>query len=387
MIPLAPNDWVDANQRYLTAALSQIKQALEFHTGSEERETVEQEGSGFLAEMAATMPAPPALDVLSGLFGLSAFERSTLLLCAGVELDAALAGVCAEAQGDASRAYVTFGLALAALDNGHWSALSPASPLRRWRLAELGGESPTRSPLRIDERILHYLAGLQYLDGRLEGLLAPVRVVEELLPSQLEMVGQLTRTWSQGMGGVLPVAQLHGGDRESRRAVAAQACGNIGLGLYEISVRDLPPEPRELSELARLWERESALSASALLLECGDNSVDEAAHEIAARRFVDSTGGATLMAGDDRLPTPRRRFFTLRMLDPELHEKRTLWLSALGEAADSANGQVDALVAQFNLGPERFGAPVPKPSGATKMVQAIWETCCGMRGAPARARE
>ena len=39
--------------------------------------------------------APPALEVLCRLFGLSSFERSVVVLCAGVELDAAFASLCA----------------------------------------------------------------------------------------------------------------------------------------------------------------------------------------------------------------------------------------------------------------------------------------------------
>ena len=93
-----------------------------------------------------------------------------LLLCAGVELDATFAAACAAAQGDPRRTQPTFGLALAALPDAHWSALTPDGPLRRWRLVEPApGEALTTGPLRIDERVLHYLAGVPTLDERLRG--------------------------------------------------------------------------------------------------------------------------------------------------------------------------------------------------------------------------
>ena len=42
---------------------------------------------------------------------------------------------------------------------------NPPSPLRHWRLVEVGNIATlTSSPLRIDERVLHYLTGLSYLD-------------------------------------------------------------------------------------------------------------------------------------------------------------------------------------------------------------------------------
>ena len=147
------------------------------------------------------------------------------------------------------------------------------------------------------------------------------------------------------------MAQLSGGDKESRLAVATAACGELGLTLHELSAQNLPSDPRELELLARLWEREAALSASTLLLECGEGNSDDAAHRRAALHFIEGVGSTIIMAGEGRLPAPRRAFLTLKMPTPTPYEKRALWLGALGESAAGANGQVDALVAQFDLGP------------------------------------
>ena len=321
---------------------------LERYAGEGESPGVEHGGLD-PSEKAAEMPAPPALETLCVLFGLSSFERNTLMLCAGVELDAAFRALCAAAQGNSGRPHATFGLALAVLPDAHWSALSPAAPLRHWRLIDVGGESLTRSPLRIDERVLHYLAGLDYLDERLEGFVEAVHTTDELLPSQRELAGRLAGTWSRSLGGTLPVARVSGGDREDRLAVAAAACGELGLALRMIPARNLPADPREMGALARLWEREAALSSSALLLELGDDGAGEEAHERAALRFAESVGGAVIVAGGGRLPATRRPFVTHEMPDPAPHERRALWLGALGESAASTNGYVDALVAQFDL--------------------------------------
>src|SRR5688500_6655313 len=98
-----------------------------------------------------------------------------------MELDSTFAARCAAAQGDPRRAYPTFSLALDALPGPHWSALSPERPLRRYRLVELrAGEVLTQSPLRIDERVLHHLAGVPHLDERLEGVVEPVLTPEDL---------------------------------------------------------------------------------------------------------------------------------------------------------------------------------------------------------------
>src|SRR5207248_2505179 len=59
------------------------------------------------------LPAPSALEQLCAAFSLSPFERDVLLLCAGVELDAAFAELCARAQTGARCTYPTVSLALA----------------------------------------------------------------------------------------------------------------------------------------------------------------------------------------------------------------------------------------------------------------------------------
>jgi hypothetical protein len=151
--------WTEANQACLVAEFSRLKRNL--GSSTEER-----------GEEPLLPPVLSAIDRLCQLFGLSVFERDVLLLCAGVEMDSKLAALCGEAQGYPQRAYATFGLALAALREPHWSALTPDRPLRRFRLVEVDkGHGLSTAPLRIDERILHYLAGLNALDARLKALI------------------------------------------------------------------------------------------------------------------------------------------------------------------------------------------------------------------------
>src|SRR5829696_8059589 len=146
--------WYAANQRYLTAALGAVREALERHAGEKGGAMP---GYPRREQDLDALDPPPALETLCSVFGLTAFERDVLLMCAGVEIDSAFAACCAAGQADDRRAYPTFSLALAVLPGAHWSALNPASPLRRWRLVEVeSGETLTTSKLRISERVLHY---------------------------------------------------------------------------------------------------------------------------------------------------------------------------------------------------------------------------------------
>ena len=94
-----------------------------------------------------------AIEILSQRFALSDFEKLVLLLCAGVELKSDIADICATANGDPNMRYATFELALAILPGAHWSALTPNSPLRRFRLLsviEYGTTPLVKCPIRIE---------------------------------------------------------------------------------------------------------------------------------------------------------------------------------------------------------------------------------------------
>ncbi|MDF3149991.1 AAA family ATPase, partial [Streptomyces sp. T21Q-yed] len=144
-----------------------------------------------------TAPATAPLDALVTCFGLTAFERDLVLLTAAYELDPTTAARCAAASGDPERAYPTFSLALAALGEPHWSALTPVAPLRRWRIVELDDESRlTLSRLRLDERILHFLLGSPYLDARLHGQLRRTPVPDELPPSYDLAASRVAAGWT-----------------------------------------------------------------------------------------------------------------------------------------------------------------------------------------------
>jgi hypothetical protein len=356
------DNWHDANQRYLSAALAVARGALERHLARLQGTSVAKEAAtgktGCPAQQAmdeatAAMPAPSALETLCATFGLSPFERHILLLCAGTELDSAFASLCAAAQGDARRSFPTFSLALAALPSPHWSALTPAAPLRCWRLIEVGvGDTLTTSPLRIDERVLHYLTGVSHLDERLAGIIEPLHAASELVPSHRALADRIAQTWSQAAGkSALPIIQLCGDGIAGKATIAMAACAALGLNLNLLSANVIPASPSELEALIRLWEREAALSASALFLECDEMDPTDAARVSAVRRLIESLSGAIIIASREPRRTRQRPIITFEVRKPSSSEQRSIWQSALSlcVAASKLNGQVEALVSQFNL--------------------------------------
>ncbi|GET39210.1 ATP-binding protein [Microseira wollei] len=385
---IAPPNWQEANQRYLTAALAKIRIYLQQYIaryqgnntveithilhleadpqhfrsqvepGNEIREVITEIAAEELEAIASTMPHPPALDRLCVAFNLSPFERHVLLLCAGVELSASLAKLCAEAQGNSQFNYPTFSLALAVFPESHWSALAPVATLRHWRLIEVGnGESLTQNRLGIDERILHYLTGVSYIDDRLQGLIEPAIAGEwsdELPASHRAIAQQIVTIWSRTKrGSVLPAIQLCGEELVGKQAIAISACTALGMQLQVLHAGDIPNNVAEREALMRLWGREAVLSGSALLLDCQEL---EGVSMRVLLSFVERSPGLLLIAIREPLPTPTRPVIRLDINKPTFLEQQILWKSALGSLSEQLNGKIAILATQFNLSPPAISA-------------------------------
>jgi hypothetical protein len=153
----AGTSWSEANQAYLVAEFTRLKRLLTAGNGN---------GDAAAGAPAANLDPPPAIEALVELFGLSGFERDIVLLAAGTELDSEMAELCPR---------LTLGAALAVLPEPHWSALSPDRPLREFELIRVEAEQGlTSAAVRIDERVLHYLAGLNPPDPRVRSLVKPI---------------------------------------------------------------------------------------------------------------------------------------------------------------------------------------------------------------------
>jgi hypothetical protein len=366
------NNWVEYNQRCLTAAIAEVRACLERHVDHTPHPDQPPDVTPSRSEPAS------ALEILTQSFNLSSFERATLLLCAGVELDSSLASLCAAAQGASSNNYPTFSLALAALPFPHWSALNPAAPLRRWRLIEMtsqSGSSITTTSLAIDERILHFLTGLHYLDERLAGLLRPVRPPDDIAPSHVAQAHHITAAWNRSHQ-QLQVIQLCGADELAKRAVAAAGCAEVGFALYALAADQIPTNVQEIEGLMRLWEREAILMPGALYIDTEGIDINDLKSVAQVSRFIERIQGPLILSARDRWRPLDRSVKTLDISKPTTIEQQDAWENQLRVANVNINGHVPNLVAQFNLGFAGIRASVDEAleSGleGAALVDALW---------------
>lgn len=314
-----------------------------------------------------------AFDVLVEAFGLGPFEISVLLLCAGVELDSRIAALCARAHAEPRRRYATFGLALSALPGAHWSATAPTSALRQWNLVQLDpGDGLADRALRIDERVLHYLGGLSYLDAALEGVVKPCAPAAGLSATQADAARRTaTIVRSEAERGRSPIVHLLGSRRADRIAIACAACQQLGLALHTLRSVDLPSDARQRDDLARRWAREAVLGRSALVVEC--EAGESPATRQAASGFLEAAHGVVLLSGGEPPELRARRVVALEACLPSPAEQRALWAAALpGTVASEA---IERLVAQFPLSPDAIDELAARARAATPndVAAFLWD--------------
>ncbi|MEU4427304.1 AAA family ATPase [Actinoplanes sp. NPDC024001] len=297
-----------------------------------------------------------ALDVVCAAFGLTGFERDVLVLAAAMEIEPSAGDRCAKAGGVA---YPTFGLALAVLDEPHWSALTPVAPLRRWRLLEVADQGVlTAARLRIDERVLHFLLGVPYLTAQLHGLVSRVPEPDGTLPPAHQRVADAVAAGWHG-DGPPAAADLVGADRQTRAEIAAAVAAAGGVSLYVLRGEDLPGDPVEMEALGRLWEREAMLLPAALLVEA------DGADRARLDAFLGALAVPVLVSCDDPLPPGRtlRSRHVVPALDAEA--QRQLWAEALGRPAAE-------LAAQFSL-PAHVIRAAARRASASDEPDAAWQ--------------
>jgi AAA+ superfamily predicted ATPase len=383
---IEPNAWESKNQQYLVSCVGQVKDMLKSYT----------EKGGGNAGALTTLQVPPweqtdelkpAIEYVCETFGLSSFERLVLILCAAIELDSEMSVLCAKAQGNPSAEYPTFSLALAAFPGGHWSALAPASPLRRFKLIKLHGlpQVPiTKCQLHIEEKIVHYLAGVSYLDESLQGGMEPVRVEAQISDSQKLVASAIIHAWKSGRNPFH--IQLSGPDEVSKRAIASWACRQLGIMLWRIP-SDIIPERREEQEpMAQIWSRESALMNAGLYIMTHDA---EPAVQKVIRRFMNSIAGPVFLSTNEPWKNDdSNSALSFEVSKPTKVEQRNLWKMLLLQRAAPAENDATSLdkeiarvVNQFNLNTSSIQSAVSEAelaiSSGKTLHRALWSASLG----------
>jgi len=357
--------WEQMNAAYLSTGLSWLHERLTPDAEAPEAAERWWESARFKdAEVA------PALELLGDRFAMSRFERLVLLLVAASELDPRIAAACARADSD-GRAYPTLALALAALPDPAWDVVSPHRPLRHWRLLLLDdqrADALTATRLRIDERIVSFLKGLNVIDGAVAQLLTPLAAAfAEPLPESQELTVQrmLAMLCQPPTAEPAPVIELVGVDPAVRRGLAACAAARISHQLYELRPERIPSTQDELAALLRLWERETLLLPVLLYIDVAHLRLEESATVVST---IEDLPGLVLLGCREQWPLCGRRIRVVDTARPTTEEQEGLWAAMLGDGAPLAA----RLACEFDFNQSVIADMAQLGSGGE---QQLWNAC------------
>ncbi len=346
-------NWQRANLEHLTAVMERARCRVEALLGSESELG---QATAKVEEARKQCPAPPAFELLSATFQLSPFEQEVIGMLAAHELMPNFAARCAVALGAEQTTPPTPAIALAVLPEASWHPFAPEAPLRRFRLMELeNGSSFSLSTLRLPERVLHYLMGVQTVDAG--G--APVhlcRSLAELTPSQIEFSSRMASRLSQRDGGRLQPLWIAGSEA---REIASHTAQSLKLQLYAVTA-----ETALLDGFLDIWTREALLLGAALMIECSDHEFDRVSRLLEMIEFptivVSQNPPATASTPVHVCPTSTA------------DERADLWRKHLGDKGAKLNGAVDTVARHFRLTPGQIAVAASAVEADEDAEIAIW---------------
>jgi hypothetical protein len=375
----APIPWQERNQRALVEEFAALMRRLDGDSAYPTHPAPASKLAGGPVRDETAMNGAPrvvegsdstALDGLTEIFGLSGFERELLMLLAGVEMDSALAARVAELAGG-QRSGVTFSLAMATLGGPHWSALAATAPLRRWRLIAMeAGHGLTTAPLHIEERVLHYLAGTNGIDARLEDVVFR-KAPPEWMDEEHFKLGNAIVRGLEGDEDASGIVHLCGDDALGQEGVASLIAHRSGRQLYMLRHEDTPAAGAELEQFLHLWMRERLMLPAMLLLQWGDETASAAAKQLAER-----VPGTLMIAS--REPLRLHRAVECHQVDkPAPAAQLRLWQDALGPPAEKVEAELGEIAQQFRLSAETIVAiaGTVATDDAETLGTQVWSAC------------
>jgi hypothetical protein len=230
--------------------------------------------------------------------------------------------------------------------------------------------------VRIDERILHAVTGVSYLDPRIAGLAEPAPAADRLPESLGEAADRLAARWSVSKPDGRGALRLHGRHRGDLRAAVVAAATRLGLRTVVLRAGDLPATPADRELLARLCERETVLDGRCWLIEVADRAVDadRLAVDFAARLRAPVVVAARtpITDGGDGLPL-------VEVAPAGARERHDAWRRALHPVASAAlDGWIDRIAGQFDLALTEITATAGEggqPSPDAERGARLWDAC------------
>jgi len=393
---MTPEEWMTKNHACLIAEVNVIKTKVRLHMENQGMIPPASNSAELLrnAKDESTRCHEEINDnsrfrILRDTFRLTPFEYELLVLAVGLEIDNELSSLIYEVNGNKEEYLPTLSFVLGAFEDAHWSALSPQGALRYWQLIQLNKKDIlTSSTFSADERILHFLTGIQAMDNRLSPYLNAIGSRQELVDSHKEIARQIEARLS----GIKdrdrpPMIQLMGKSVEDQKAIFSSVASTFGLLAFSLPIELLPASFRELADFFKLWSREAILNKYILCIEAAGLEEMEKNRQDLLERALDKVQGIVVICTEHRFKRLHRDIEILQIEKPLRSEQEELWKKHLGDIGSTLNGTLGNIVAQFNLDSYTIAEVAAKAKSqktqATSEVndmesfyRFLWKSCC-----------
>jgi len=389
MTAATPQNWKEANLAYLIASINMVKEELEFYANKGKANAKFESSKAnlqALQDKKQAMSEPSTLDTICETFALNDFEKKILLMCAGVELMSDFGALITKLQGHKDLAHPTFNLAMAYLSGATWEAVSPLAGLRKWNLINIKNTSVlVKSKLIIDESVLHYLTGVNYLDERLDNLITTLKFDIHLVPSQKKLVKDISsKVFKNSESTQAAIISLEGNENEDQLMIAGAIAQKHDRELCHLSVHAIPNNRNEIRILAKIWNREAALNKQALYINTNNLGEADATKTQAIIDFISHIKSLVILNHADWLLRLNKTYYNFTVHKPTRKEQLTLWKKSLGEISQSIDKHLKDVVAHFDLGASTIVEAATEinhllsddEKEQTYIESLIWETCC-----------
>jgi hypothetical protein len=134
--------------------------------------------------------------------------------------------------------------------------------------------------------------------------------------------------------------------------------------------------------LLHVMEREAVLSRIALYMDTADFDPADRLLTAAARDWIEHYGGVLFIGGRERWHT-QQQMLHVAVPKPNAAEQRELWTRSLEGISNSVDGQIQAIVQQFDLGPGAIPQAVSsavakasaRPGDFMLAAEDLWQAC------------
>ncbi len=289
---------------------------------------------------------PNRIDVLCDLFGLSHFERNIILLCLGIEIDAAMGNLCAKWHNNNAYNYPSFQLALELFENASWDSLLPQSPLRRWNLIEFDTSyTLINKPIKIAESVLYYLLGNPILDQRLKMVVSKINK-SKLYSNSIKILSNKILNYLKQNITETKAIHLAGEDRDTQYRVAQLICDHDNSPLYKLDLENINYYGIDNNKLIDLLERDAILQNCGYLIEYEALTSEK---QSIAERLIERIPSFCFLVGNELPNLFQHSAHTFTVERPSAEEQLETWTKLINQNIDCDHTTLKEIVSQFSF--------------------------------------